>query len=273
MSASFTVPPTEEEAHAPEVRSEIIDGVGWIILARPDASNAARPSMMRQLCEAIDAFTADPEVKALVFRGEGRHFLAGGDLVWLAEVVDGTATEAAEEIYRWFQGATRRVTACPKPTIAAISGAAFTVGCELALACDVRLVDPSSYFAQSWLDLGLISPLGGVMWLPRLVGVAKAREILLECRRIGADEAVAIGLANAKFESREELLAAAQDRALAMASRSPQAFARMKELITLGLFAPAEQVWEAGVKAQGELLNSEDFKAAVKRLPQSPRSA
>ncbi|MET0376108.1 MAG: enoyl-CoA hydratase/isomerase family protein, partial [Rhizorhabdus sp.] len=230
-------------ASAAEVFTEIVDGIGWIVLNRPDAANAARPSMMRPLCEAIDAFTADPAVKALVFRGEGKHFVSGGCFEWLSQVADGSAEEATAEIYRWFQGTTRRIAACPKPTIAAVSGAAFTVGCEMALACDLCLVDRSAFFSESWLELGLISPLGAVAWLPRAVGPAKAREMLLECRRVGAEEAVAIGLANTLYETREELYAAAQERAAKMAARPAEAFARMKQLLALAATAPLDEVW------------------------------
>ncbi|MET0374235.1 MAG: enoyl-CoA hydratase/isomerase family protein [Rhizorhabdus sp.] len=252
-----------QSAPPAEVRVEILDEVGWIALNRPAVSNAARPSMMRQLCDAIDAFVADPTVKALVIRGEGKHFLAGGDFTWLSEIADGAADDAGGEIYRWFQGATRRITACPKPTIAAISGAAFTVGCELALACDVRLVDRSAYFLQNWLDLGLIAPLGGAMWLPNLIGLAKAKEMLLECRRVGAEEAVEIGLANAMYEDPEQLYAQAQVRALAAAARPPAAYARMKQLIVAGAGCSIEDGWRAGVDAQSELLVGAAFRDAV----------
>jgi len=247
-----------------EVRVAIVDGVGWISFNRPQASNAANPPMMRALCEAIDAFAEEPAVRALVIRGEGRHFLAGGDFGWLSEIVDGQAEDAADEIYRWFQGASRRLAACPKPTVAAISGGAFTVGAELALACDVRLMDRSAFFAESWLELALIAPLGGAMWLPRLVGLARAKEILLECKRIGAEEALEIGLANELLDTPEELFRRAQERAIAMAARPALAFARMKQLIHSGMCSSQEEAWQAGISAQAELLRGDDFRSAVR---------
>ena len=251
-------------AVAPDVLTEDRDGVRWLVLNRPATANAAEPVLMRALCEAIDAAAADPAVEAIVLRGEGRHFLAGGNLDWLSDIVAGTAPDAAGEIYRWFQGTTRRIVACPKPVIAAISGAAMTVGCEIALACDVRIVDRRAFFQQSWLELGLIAPLGGAKLLAQMVGLAKAKEILLECRRIDATEAVAIGLANEMVEDGDALIARAQERAKAMASRPARPFAAMKELIHAGLSQPLEDIWQAGVKAQGELLQGEDFRAAVR---------
>lgn len=239
------------------------DGVRSIILNRPESANGADPRLMRALCEAIDAAANDGAVRAIVLRGAGRHFLAGGNLDWLANVVSGADTDAAGEIYRWFQGATRRLIACPKPVVAAISGAAITVGCEIALACDVRVIDRRAFFQQSWLDLGLIAPLGGAKLLPHIVGLAKAKEILLECRKIEAEEALAIGLANEVVENAEDLAARAEERARAMAARPAVPFARMKELIHSALSQPLEDVWTAGVAAQGELLERDDHRRAV----------
>jgi enoyl-CoA hydratase/carnithine racemase len=259
-----------QQPESAEVLRNVVDGVGWIVFNRPSVSNAAYPPMMRAVCEAIDAFDADPSVRAIALRGMGRHFLAGGDFDWLVEIAEGRAGDAAEEIYRWFQGATRRLVTCAKPTVAAISGGAFTVGAELALACDVRLVDRSAYFSERWLDLGLIAPLGGAMWLPRIIGLGRAKEMLLECRQIGAEEAVAIGLASEMLETSDSLHRRAQERALAMSQRSPPAFARMKQLIHDGMDAAQEDGWQAGVAAQGDLLKSDEFRAAVQARRRSP---
>jgi len=254
---------SHEQPDSAEVLRDVTDGVGWIVFNRPSVSNAAYPPMMQAVCEAIDAFIDDSGVRAIALRGAGRHFLAGGDFDWLVEIAESGAEDAAQDIYRWFQGATRRLIACSKPTVAAISGGAFTVGAELALACDVRLVDRSAYFSESWLELALIAPLGGAMWLPRMVGLGRAKEMLLECRRVGAEEAVAIGLASEVLDTSEDLHRRAQDRALAMAQRSPVAFAHMKRLIHDGLDAQCEDGWLAGVAAQGDLLGSDAFRAEV----------
>lgn len=251
-------------AAAPDLLIRDEEGVRWIVLNRPGSANAAEPVLMRALCEAIDAAVADPAADAIVLAGEGRHFLAGGDLDWLSRVVGGEDADAAGEIYRWFQGATRRLIACPKPVVAAISGAAVTVGCEIALACDVRLVDPSAFFQQSWLDLGLIAPLGGAKLLPQIVGLGMAKEMLLECRKVGAEEAVAIGLASEMLPGREELRARAQARARAMAARPARPFAILKDLVHTGLSESLEDIWVAGVEAQGALIRGEDFRKAVR---------
>lgn len=257
-------------AAAADVVTRDDDGVRWVILNRPQSANGADPALMKALCLALDEAIADPAVVAIVLRGEGRHFLAGGDLDWLSDIGAGTAPGAAEEIYSWFQGTTRRLIACPKPVVAAITGAAMTVGCEVALACDVRLIDRRAFFQQSWLELGLIAPLGGSKLLPQLVGMAKAKEILLECRRIDAEEALAIGLANAIAETADDLYGMAQQRAMAMAARPAEPFARMKRLLHDALSQSLEEAWKAGVAAQGELLEGDDFRSAVRAVRPAP---
>ena len=256
---------TDIQTSAPQIVTQDRDGVRTIILNRPDSANAAEPTLMRALCEAIDAATADPAVGAIVLTGEGKHFLAGGNLDWLVEVVaNDAASDATAEIYRWFQGTTRRLIACPKPVVAAINGAAITVGCEIALACDMRIVEKRGFLQQSWLDIGLIAPLGGAKLLPQLVGMAKAKEILLDCRKIGADEALEIGLANEVAEGVEELRERAHQRARTMASRPAEPFARMKALLHAGISASLDDIWADGVKTQGNLLGGADFRAAVR---------
>ena len=255
---------TDTQTSAPDIVTQDREGVRTIILNRPGSANAAEPTLMRALCEAIDAATADPAVRAIVLTGEGKHFLAGGNLDWLVDVIDGRASDAAGEIYRWFQGTTRRLIACPKPVVAAINGAAITVGCEITLACDIRIIERRGFLQQSWLDLGLIAPLGGAKLLTPLVGLAKAKEILLECRKIGADEALAIGLANDVADGVDELREKAFERAKAMAARPAAPFARMKALLHAGLSSSLEDIWVEGVKAQGELLKGEDHIAAVR---------
>lgn len=245
------------------VLGEVDDGIGWLTLNRPGAANAANPEMMRALCTTFDALEADPAVKAIVLMGNGRHFLAGGDLDWLARIVADTDPAAAEDIYRWFQGAVKRVMACPKPVVAAVSGAALTVGCELALACDVRLAERNAFFQVGWIELGLIGPLGAGKLLPLTVGLGRAREMYLECRRVDAAEALEMGLVSAVCEDRDALRALARERALAMAARPQAAFARMKALLHDGLAQSLEQFWEAGMAAQAELLAGPAFRDAV----------
>src|SRR5262249_15882350 len=118
------------------IRTECSDAIGWITLDRATVSNAVCPDTMREICGALDAFVADPAVLGIAVTADGDHFLAGGDFGFLEEIAaDGTSMSAYTSVYTHFQGVARRLFRCGKPTLAAISGAAITVGCEISLAC------------------------------------------------------------------------------------------------------------------------------------------
>lgn len=246
-----------------EILSWIDDGIGWVSINRPEAGNAARPSSMKALCDALDAHIESRDVMAIVITGEGRHFLAGGDFGFLEDIASGRNTEAGQQIYQWFQGAARRLFRCAKPTLAAIAGGAITVGCELTLMCDVRIADRTAFFHESWIELGLIPPLGGAVMLPHIVGLPLAKEMMLESRRIDADEALRYGLINELVDDPQIMRARAQERAKAMAARPAATFARAKELIHRGLESSMDDEWAAGVAAQTDLLGSDMFREAL----------
>jgi enoyl-CoA hydratase/carnithine racemase len=251
--------------HTGDVRTEAVNGIGWIILDRPMVRNAVRPQTMQEICEATDRFTADPAIAGIGLMGNGDHFLAGADFEFLEETAAGSSMNAYDKIYTHFQGAARRLFRCQKPTVAAISGAAITVGCELSLTCDVRVADETAFFDESWLRLGLIPPLGGAMLLPRVIGLARAKEMILEGRRINAAEALRIGLISelcAKGDLRER----AQARIEAMAAVPAAAFRVAKEAIHRGLESAMESEWQATVLAQGILLGSDEFRHRVAGL-------
>jgi enoyl-CoA hydratase/carnithine racemase len=237
---------------------EIAGSVGWIRINRPDRRNALRPQTLAEICRALDALAADPAVRALVLSGEGAHFAAGAEFSFLEDLKTTPAPQVKSQIYAHFQGAARRLHLCPKPTIAAVAGAAVTVGCELALTCDFRLVAPSAQFHESWIKLGLLPPLGGLFLLPRLVGAGRAAEIVLAGRPIGAEEAVRIGLAS-EIVAADELNARAQAFAEQLAALPPLAYAAVKDGLRRGAESTMDHEWAANVLAQAMLLGTQDF--------------
>lgn len=232
--------------------------VGWIRINRPDLRNALRPQTLAEICRAADALAADPEVRALVLAGEGKHFSAGADFAFLEGLKATPGPQVTNQIYANFQGAARRLYHCPKPTLAAVAGAAVTVGCELALACDFRLVGPTAEFHESWIKLGLIPPLGGLFLLPRLVGAGRAAEIVLAGRSIGAEEAVRIGLAS-ELVAAGQLHARTQAFAEQLAALPPLAYAAAKQGLQRGAESSMEKEWATNVLAQAMLLGTQDF--------------
>lgn len=241
-----------------DLRVEKSGAVGWITINRPERRNALRPQTLAEICRALDALSDDAEVRAIVLAGEGKHFSAGAEFDFLEGLKTTPAPQVKSQIYAHFQGAARRLHHCPKPTIAAVAGAAVTVGCELALACDFRLVAPGAQFNESWIKLGLIPPLGGLFLLPRLVGAGRAAEMVLAGRPIGAEEALHIGLASELVE-----VGALRERAQAFAEQlaalPPLAYAAAKDGLRRGAESSMEKEWAANVLAQAMLLGTRDF--------------
>jgi enoyl-CoA hydratase/carnithine racemase len=240
------------------ITTERQDGIAIVRFNRPDRGNAVFPAVMEMLCGKLDEVIAAPEVKAIVLSHAGRHFVGGADFEWLETLKGATMPEIRDDIYQWFQGAAKRIHLCPKPVVAAIGGAAITVGFELAIAADFRVVTEKAHFQQSWIRLGLIGPLGSLKLLPAMVGWQMAKEIMLRMRPVKGEEAVRIGLATelvAEAEREPRALALARE----LADLPPLAFRAMKEGLWQGLQASFEDSWATAVLNQAMLLRSEDF--------------
>jgi enoyl-CoA hydratase/carnithine racemase len=239
--------------------------VGLLVLDNVTAHNALRPETLQEICEAVDELIAAAEVRAIVFASDGRHFCAGADFAFLEQLTTLPAGTVTDQIYGPFQGAVRRIFRSTKPTVAAIDGAAVTVGCELALACDFRVVTERATLQESWIKVGLLPALGGMYLLPRLVGLARANEMVLRGRGISGREAVQFGLATELVEP-DHL----RDRAVALASElaamPARAYAQAKDGLQRGLDSTIDREWSAAINAQATLIGSAEFAAAVRRI-------
>jgi enoyl-CoA hydratase/carnithine racemase len=175
----------------PLVTLEIDNHVAWLTLRRPDKLNALNPELMAQGVEALDRVSCDDEVRCVILRGEGRAFCAGADLTAMADRTPVQAQTVFAGTNLW--AAVERV---PQPTIAAIQGYCYGGGCELALACDLRIAAADAKFGQPELKVGIIPGAGGTQRLPRLVGMGRAKEMVFFGEPIDAAEAYRIGLVN-----------------------------------------------------------------------------
>jgi enoyl-CoA hydratase/carnithine racemase len=172
------------------VNLEINDGVGTIRLDRPKV-NALNSQVALEIGAAVDAAAADDSIGSVVVWGGEKVFAAGADIKEMAE-------KDPVSVFRYiagFQNVFTRLEQLPKITIAAISGYALGGGCELALACDLRICAEDSQLGQPEILLGVIPGAGGTQRLPRLVGVGRAKEIIFSGRFVGAEESLQIGLA------------------------------------------------------------------------------
>lgn len=173
------------------VRVEIRDGIGTIRLARPPM-NALNVQVQEELRAAATAVTTDPEVRAVIVYGGEKVFAAGADI---KEMVDMSYTDMSTRAPD-ISSAITAIARIPKPVVAAITGYALGGGCELALACDWRVVAEDAKLGQPEIKLGIIPGAGGTQRLARLVGPARAKDIIFSGRMVDAQEALRIGLAD-----------------------------------------------------------------------------
>jgi enoyl-CoA hydratase/carnithine racemase len=245
-----------------DIKTRIEDGLGTITIDRGDGRNALRPQTLAELRDALDALIIDPTCKAVVLAGAGKHFSAGAEFSFLQKLTTMAATDIQGQIYRDFQGAVKRLWNCPKPTIAAVNGAAVTVGCELALACDFRLASNTAFFQESWIKLGLMPPLGGLYLLPRLIGLGVASEMALTGRAVSAEEALRLGLVT-RVVSQDDFAEAIVNFARELAALPPLAYSAIKEGLHRGLDSSIEKEWSTNVLAQSMLLGTVDFREGL----------
>lgn len=204
--------------------------VALITLNRPNELNALNYDLMRELDAALDVVMVDESIFVVVLTGAGRAFVAGGDISLMRDM---TPTQAKA----WSAFGNRillKLEFLTKPTIAAVNGFALGGGCELAMACDIRLAAESAKFGQPEVTLGIIPGFGGTQRLPRLVGYGKAMKLALSGALIGAQEALAIGLADGVYPS-EGLLTAAMELARQIASQAQVAVRQTKASVRNGM--------------------------------------
>ncbi len=206
------------------------EGVRWITINRPAKLNALNAAVVSELGGAFAEAAADPAVRAVALTGAGeKAFVAGADI---GEFV-GLTAEAGQELSRRGQRLFAAVAAMDKPVIAAVNGLALGGGCELAMACHLRIAASGARFGQPEVKLGLIPGYGGTQRLPRLVGRARALELLLTGATIDAATAHAWGLVNRVVEP-AALHDAAQALAREILAVAPLAVARCLEAVDVG---------------------------------------
>lgn len=245
-----------------DITLDIEDGLAWIRFNRPQVKNAVRGQTMRELCQALDVAIASEEARVIILGAVGEHFVAGAEFAFLEDLSRLSTAQIKSQVYAFFQGAARRLYTASKPTIAAVNGAAITVGCELALACDFRIATDAAVFQETWIRLGLIPPLGGMKLLPGLIGIGRANDMVLRGKAVKGEEAVRIGLAH-QLASVEGLEAATRKLALELAAASPTAYAAAKAGLHRGLESSMETEWQANLMAQATLIASADFKEGL----------
>jgi enoyl-CoA hydratase len=216
---------------------EKLDGLGYVTLNRPQALNAYNLQMRDELYQVLAAIKDDPEVRVVIFKGAGeRAFCAGADLT---EFLTAPSPVIARQV-RWERDVWGLFLSIAQPLIAALHGYVLGDGIEIALCCDIRLASEDVQLGMPEPGLGIIPAAGGSQTLPRTIGSAKALEMLLSGRWLGAEEAHRLKLVN-QVVPRHDLLPAAERLASKIKTYSPIAVSYAKQAITRGLELSLEQ--------------------------------
>ena len=199
--------------------------IGIITLNRPEARNALNRKMIQELGNVLTGLENDLQIRVIIITGN-KDFCAGADI----KEMNAIKPEEIETFCRWGHKVFDQLEGMGKPVIAAITGFALGGGCELALACDIRIAGESAKLGQPEVNLGLIPGFGGTQRLSRLVGIARAKEMILTGKIINAKEAASIGLVNRVVKD-EELMIAVEEMAQVIAQKAPIAVKMAKKLI------------------------------------------
>jgi enoyl-CoA hydratase len=213
------------------VRMERDGHVATLVLSRPEALNAFDTEQLMATLEAVSEVAANPEVRVVILTGDGaKAFAAGADIKEMStkSAVEGLA------FAQLGQSITVAINAAPQAWIAAINGHALGGGCEMALACDIRLMSESASIGQPEVGLGILPGWGATQRLTRLLGPGLASDLIFSGRRLRAPEALRIGLVNAVYPA-DELLARARELADLIGANSPRAIADSKRAIAVAL--------------------------------------
>ena len=250
------------------IKYEVKGNLGYLTINRPNALNALNTEVLSELADALKEIEADDAVKAVIVTGEGKAFVAGADIAQMSKLnaVEGRAMmQAGHKVMN-------TIDQMPKPFIAAVNGFALGGGCELAMACDIRIASSKAKFGQPEVGLGIIPGFCGTQRLSRLVGKGMAKYLIYSAEMINAEEAFRIGLVEKVVEP-DALMEAAEKLANTIASKAPIAVAQAKIAINNGFDMDLKSASQLEVEATTVCFGSEDQKEGMaafleKRAPE-----
>lgn len=250
---------------------KVEDSIATITLNNPKSLNALDEGMLDELTDVMDKCSDNTAIRAIVINGEGNAFCAGGDINALKNALDDDP-ENCLGVVRKVGLAALRIRNARKPVIASINGAAAGAGFNLALVCDFRICADNAKFIQAFINLGLVTDMGGAFLLTKMIGAAKATELIMTGRTVRAEEALELGLVN-QVVSTEELDKATKEFATKLASAPTVALGHMKALVNRSTFDGFENMLDNEWEYQVQCAKTKDFKEGVtaffdKRTPE-----
>jgi enoyl-CoA hydratase len=246
--------------HLTHLTLDVRDGIAYLTIDRADKLNALNAALIEDLGHAAHHIATDTAIRGAILTGAGsKAFAAGADI---GEMTDQTPQQGLERA-RHGQEVFRRLETCGKPVIAAVNGFALGGGCELAMACHLRVASTAAKFGQPEVKLGICPGYGGTVRLPRLVGKGRAIDILVTGRVVDAEEALRIGLVNRVVEP-EKLMAECETLLRGILAMGPLAVRSCLELVDAGMEVGLEEALRMEATHFGLLSGSEDQKEGMK---------
>ena len=241
---------------------DIENGIGRVTINRPHVLNALNKETGEELLDAFEQCRDDEAVRVVVLTGAGRAFSAGGDIKEMGLAGDTLPESFFEELLGTLNRTVMTLHEMPKPVIAAVNGTAAGLGFNLTLAADIRIAARSAEFTQAFLRLGLIPDGGGTFLLPRIIGWAKATELILTAQPVSSEEALRLRLVNEVVDD-DEFPTAVEAWALRLAAAPTAAIGRVKKLLSHSLTADLKSQLRYEREMQIASGRTEDFREGV----------
>ncbi|WP_344086612.1 enoyl-CoA hydratase-related protein [Luedemannella helvata] len=248
------------------------DGVTTLTMNRPDSLNSLNVALKEALLEAVRAAAADPQCRAVVLAGSGRAFCVGQDLREHVEVLTGGSDSPLDTVSQHYNPLAEALATLPKPVVAAVRGSAAGAGASLALLADFRVGGPSTSLLMAFAGVGLAGDTGVSWSLPRIVGTAKATELLFLAEPVAADEALRLGLLTRVVDADDEVLDAAHALARRLAAGPTVAYGAIKLELLVGASGTLAEALAGEAEAQRQCgLTTDHVDAVTAFVAKRPR--
>ncbi|UMA64925.1 enoyl-CoA hydratase/isomerase family protein [Roseivivax marinus] len=247
------------------VAVSLTNGIATITLDRPEVRNAINDQMRAELIAAFEWADADPEVRGVILTGAGKGFCSGGDIGGMRDRLEAPAGKVAFNGWQRQKRTHRGIAdihGMSKPVISAVNGAAFGLGLDMALAGDFIIAASGAKLCMSFIKRGLVSDGGGMYFLPRRVGLPKAKELILTGRVVEAEEALGLGLVDRLAEP-DALQAAAQAWAEELSHGAPAAIALTKSILDRTFESSDDEIFALGREAQAICYTTAEHRESV----------
>ena len=243
-------------AETKNILSEVIKGILYLTINRESKLNALNFATLQELSDIFDEVSDNKEIKAVIVTGSGeKAFIAGADISEIAELSELNARKFAENGQEIFS----MIENCHKPVIAVVNGFALGGGCELAMACHMRIAVAHAKFGQPEVNLGIIPGYGGTQRLTYLIGRGKANELMMTGDMLAADEAKSLGLVNHVVASKQEGMEKAEEILRKIMSKAPLAIGMVIDCVN-AVFVPDEDGYQTEANSFARCVKSGDYK-------------